>query len=184
MVFSGTLCDNRKMSNVLNPIAIIVAKYFIVLPFIAAVMVLYQLPSRRLKLQYLVLLVVGGIVALLLARLASMFYYDPRPFVVGHFTPLVAHANDNGFPSDHTLLAAFLGWATLRYSRKYGIVMLSLALLIGLSRVFVGVHHIQDIIGSFIISGLVVWAVGAILHMIEEKRRQRLGLVSSKDSTR
>ena len=168
----------------MNILAILIAKYFIVLPFIAAGMVLWQLPNRKLKLQYGIALVAGGVAALLLARLASGLYYDPRPFVVGNFTPLVAHAADNGFPSDHTLLAAFIGWTTLRYSRKYGIVILSLAAIIGLSRVFVGVHHIQDIIGSFIVSGIAVWAVGAILKRVEQKRRERLGLVSSKNSTR
>ena len=31
------------------------------------------------------------------------FYYDPRPFIVGHFAPLIPHDADNGFPSDHPL---------------------------------------------------------------------------------
>lgn len=168
----------------MNTIAIIIAKYFIVLPFIAAAMVLWQLPSRKLKIHYTVSLIAGGILALLLARLASTLYYDPRPFVVGHFTPLVAHAADNGFPSDHTLLAAFIGWTTLRYSKKYGTIILILAAVIGLSRVIVGVHHIQDIIGSFIVSGIAAWAVGFILKKVEQKRREKFGLVPSKNSTR
>src|SRR5690348_13209583 len=103
----------------------LVAKYAIVVPVIAAAYVFIRFTGRRL-------------------------INDPRPFVAGHFTPLLPHGNDNGFPSDHTLLASFLGFAILRYRRGLGAAMLFVAACIGIARIAAGIHHLEDIIGSFI----------------------------------
>lgn len=150
----------------MNEIIIIIAKYFILLPVVAALVVFFQLKGKKAKRNFAITIIVGGIATILLARVASAIWYDPRPFVVGHFTPLIPHAADNGFPSDHTLLAAFIGWTILRYSRKYGIVVLSAALLIGMARVLAGVHHVPDIIGSFVISAIAALLVMFIMNKI------------------
>jgi undecaprenyl-diphosphatase len=87
--------------------------------------------------------------------LVSRFYFDPRPFVQGNFTPLLPHAADNGFPSDHTLLAAAIAFATFHFNKKLGLFLLLLAILVGVARILAGVHHVADIAGSIIITGLV-----------------------------
>lgn len=147
-----------------------VAQYFIILPIIAAIVVLIQLKGRRTKLTFIIKLVVAGILAIILARIASTIWYDPRPFVVGNFVPLLAHASDNGFPSDHTLLASLVGWVLLLYSRKYGIFTLIVAFLIGTARVLAGVHHPLDILGSFVISGIAVALVILVAKLVTQKK--------------
>ncbi|MDP3995235.1 MAG: hypothetical protein Q8P78_01305, partial [bacterium] len=42
--------------------------------------------------------------AYVIAFVARSFFYSPRPFVESGIAPLIPHAPDNGFPSDHTLL--------------------------------------------------------------------------------
>jgi membrane-associated phospholipid phosphatase len=148
----------------------VVAEYFIIIPFIIVLGVFFKLKSKNERLYFAIELVIAGLAALLLARVSSMLWYDPRPFVMGHFTPLLAHANDNGFPSDHTLLASLIGWVTLTYSRKYGIITLIIALLIGTARVLAGVHHPVDILGSFIISGLATLIVMYVIKVIRIKK--------------
>jgi len=155
----------------MNEIITIVAQYFIVLPVIVAVIVFMQLSSKKDKKSFAIAMIAGGLLTLFCAYLASKLYSDPRPFVVGHFTPLIPHAAGNGFPSDHTLLAAFIGWTILFYSRKYGVIVLAIALLIGVARVLAGVHHISDIIGSFVISGLIVILMHVILRRIKITRK-------------
>ncbi|HET8709397.1 MAG TPA: phosphatase PAP2 family protein [Candidatus Saccharimonadales bacterium] len=137
----------------MHEIIILVAKYFLVLSLIGILYVAYRIPSNE-KLRFVLLVIAGGIISLVLAKIANHFIHDPRPFVQGHFTPLISHAPDNGFPSDHTLLAAFLGYAALLKSRKIGIALLIVALLVGLARMAAGVHHSWDILGSFIIAGI------------------------------
>lgn len=98
--------------------------------------------------------------AFVISRISSLFYYDPRPFVVGHFTPLFAHAADNGFPSDHVLLTGAIAMIVWFYNKKLSVALWALAFLIGWARVYAGVHHWVDIFGSIvmvIVSGAVYY---------------------------
>lgn len=94
-----------------------------------------------------------------LAKAVGALWYDPRPFVVGHLTPLIAHAADNGFPSDHMLLGAAIASVVYAHNRVWGLVLWILALIVGVARVLAGVHHTVDLAGSIIVA---VVAVGVI----------------------
>jgi undecaprenyl-diphosphatase len=72
--------------------------------------------------------------------------------VVGNFTPLIPHAPNNGFPSDHTLLVSAIAAICSFYSRRVGVILWVIALYVGISRVYVGVHHPVDIVGSAVIA--------------------------------
>ncbi len=135
----------------MHEIVIVIAKYFIVLAALIALVVWLKL-GKLAKQQFILIAFVGAILALIFAKTGSWLYYNPRPFVVGHFIPYFAHGNDNGFPSDHTLLASFIAYVVFKYNRKAGIALFALALAIGLSRVIAGVHHLIDIIGSCVFS--------------------------------
>lgn len=95
----------------------------------------------------------------LIARFASLMYFNPRPFVVGNFTPLIEHANNNGFPSDHALLSSAVAMVVYFFNKKFGIFLLLLTFLVGISRVFSGVHHIIDILASISIAVIVSFAM-------------------------
>jgi undecaprenyl-diphosphatase len=137
----------------MHQVVIIVAKYFIVLSALITFWVYVEQPKEKKK-EFIIVGAIGGLLALLFAHIGSHFFYNPRPFVVGHFTPYFSHGNDNGFPSDHTLLASFMMYLSYHYSKKFGVTLFVLAALIGLARVQAGVHHLIDIIGSFVFAGL------------------------------
>jgi len=99
----------------------------------------------------------------IIAKGIGLFYYNPQPFVVGKFTPLISHVPDNGFPSDHTLLVAALASVIFFYNRTAGSLLFLLAITVGVSRVSAGVHHVIDIIGSIIIAIVVAVIVRRIL---------------------
>jgi len=145
----------------MQQIVTFIAQYFLILSFIGTIYVWFTLKGKE-RMQFLLVGIIGAILTYIFAKIGGMFYYDTRPFVAGNFTPYFGHSLDNGFPSDHTLLSSFLGFLVLRYNKAWGWALLVLALVIGLSRVIAGVHHIQDIIGSFIFAGLAVWIVGAM----------------------
>lgn len=104
----------------------------------------------------------AGLFALALGMLANHLYLDPRPFVVGHFTPLVPHAPDNGFPSDHTLLVAAVAMIGTFWNRRLAVVLWVLAVIVAVARVYVGLHHAIDVVGSIIISSVAVALVYAL----------------------
>jgi len=102
--------------------------------------------------------------AFVLAVIARKLYFDPRQFVVEGFKPLIPHTSDNGFPSDHTLLLSTIAAVVTFFDRKYAIFFWIVAFMVGVSRIYVGVHHLVDILGSIAISVLSAIIINSILR--------------------
>lgn len=114
-------------------------------------------------------LMIGG-AAYLLSFIANMTIQDPRPFIAQGFTPLIHSSKDNGFPSDHTLLLATAAAILLTLDKRAGLIGLLGAVIVGFARVYVGVHHVLDIVGSIVIVGL-AFAIYAISMQVMRKIR-------------
>lgn len=127
------------------------AKYLIFISVIIFVWFFIQQPKDKQK-QILVFALFALPIIYVVAKILALVYYDPRPFVAGHFMPLIPHDPDNGFPSDHTLLASAIAAVVFFYNKKIGLVLFIVALLIGIARVLSGVHHPIDVGGSIIIA--------------------------------
>ncbi len=141
----------------LNALAVFVAQYLYLFALLIAAIFFFTQTKAVMKNMAICGVIIAPL-AYVVSRISSLFYYDPRPFVVGHFVPLIAHAADNGFPSDHVLLTGAVAMIVWFYNKKLSVVLWALALLIGWARVFVGVHHWTDIIGNIvmvIVSGVV-----------------------------
>lgn len=148
----------------LNNLIIFGAQYLIwIIAIIAIGYIAKQKKEKQLRIILLgiIILPISYVVAKILAR----FYYDPRPFVVNNFVPLIFHEADNGFPSDHTLLGAAIASVISLFNKKTGIILFILALLVGISRVLIGIHHTVDIIGSLAIA----IAVAGLVYSITNK---------------
>lgn len=145
-----------------------VGRYFFLISVV--VVALYWLRAKvSVKISLAWHVIAGGVLAVVLAVIAGHLYYDPRPFVTHHLVPLIAHAADNGFPSDHALLTAFLAFTMLLYSRSTGIFLLVIALLVSWARVAAHIHNPRDIVGSFVIALVAVVVVHVISRMWESR---------------
>ncbi len=134
----------------------IFAAEYLYLVSIATLGVYFLLRPRSSWKRMALFAILAGLFALLLGTIANHVYFDPRPFVVGHFTPLVPHAPDNGFPSDHTLLVSAVAMIGTLWNRRLGVALWILAILVAIGRVYVGVHHTVDVVGSIVISSIAV----------------------------
>jgi undecaprenyl-diphosphatase len=98
--------------------------------------------------------------------LIGLVYYRPRPFINHHVHMLLPHVVDSSFPSDHATASMAIAVAIWLYNRKLGTPLIVIALLIGLSRVYVGHHYPTDVLGGFIIgtvSALLVNKLGVTI---------------------
>jgi undecaprenyl-diphosphatase len=143
-------------SSLLDTLAVYGASYLYIVLLLAA-FIWFLLQPRAAKVE----MIAWGIVALpvmyLLLIIAGMAYFDARPFDVGHYTPLIPHEPDNGFPSDHTLLCSATSSIVFFYDKRMSGALWFLTLLVGASRVYTGLHHATDIIASMVMAIAVSW---------------------------
>ncbi len=133
------------------------AQYLIILSPLLALIAFFKTPQEKRK-----EMVIFALITLPLALIARHVWYDPRPFMVSGVEPLIQHAADNGFPSDHMLLAASLAAVVTYFNKKIGIALWVVALLIGASRMAAGVHHAADMLGSIFIALIATLIVDSV----------------------
>lgn len=132
-------------------IIILSAKYLFLLP-VAFFVVYFMILSPLLKKRFVVFSIFSFTFSFVLTKILGLLIYNPRPFVTEQIKPLIKHAADNGFPSDHTVLTATIAILIFFYNRKLGLILGFIALLVGTSRVLAGIHHPIDILGAFLIA--------------------------------
>src|SRR6266850_2205530 len=94
---------------------------------------------------YLWYAIIGLAVVYVVSMIGGALYDDPRLCVLGHFSPLVPHKPNNGFPSDHVLWSAATAAIIFPSNRYQSIILWLLTILVGAARVHAGIHHPIDI---------------------------------------
>lgn len=92
--------------------------------------------------------------ALCISYLCGALWPHARPFVLGLGHAFFAHKATASFPSNHTIIIATLAF-TLIFDRRWagwGYALLLLAAVVGLSRVYLGVHFPLDIAGGLLLA--------------------------------
>jgi undecaprenyl-diphosphatase len=155
----------------MNLLIIIVAKYLYLLSILTAVGWIY-LKAKRQTGNVSKLILVSFPIAYIIAKILSHFYYNARPFVTENIKPLINHASNNGFPSDHTLLTMTIAAVVYQYNRKFGALLAFLAILIGYARIAAKIHYQIDIWSAVVIAIFAVYSSVRIL--------KRFGVVIAK----
>jgi membrane-associated phospholipid phosphatase len=164
---------------VLDGLIVAVAQY---LPFLVAVVagIIWLLLPRQDKFGLAVQSVVALVIAVVLIQLAAATHTDPRPFVLNpSIRPLFAHPADNGFPSDHTTLAATVALLVMTYRRWLGAALLAASVLVGVARVAAHVHHGQDIVAGVLIAVVAVGVTTAAWAWVRPRLTGRLAELAS-----
>jgi len=126
--------------------------YFIVL---IAIFIFIKERNWRQRIYFFALAGLSVILARgLITEIIRFFYERPRPFLTLQIQPLIEHNLTSSFPSGNAAAFFALGLAIFYFNRKWGWRCLILALLIGATRIFTGVHWPSDILAGAII-GLV-----------------------------
>lgn len=96
----------------------------------------------------------------------------PRPWLDWAITPLVTEKDPNSFPSGHTCAAFATGMAWMRaLPWRWGrIAAPVLAVCMGLSRLYVGVHYPTDVLVGGIIGALCAWAAWTAYQFYRDRK--------------
>ena len=105
---------------------------------------------------------------LLVNQLITVFYFHPRPYMMGLCNPLVPHAAETSFPSDHATLLFGAAFALLFRSgwKSKGTLLLVIAVIGVWGRVYTGLHFPFDMLGSFVVALLAVLALSSVRRLL------------------
>ncbi len=99
----------------------------------------------------------------------------PRPYdIIEGLQPLVARPKDFSFPSGHT--GSSFAAATVFYRnlpKKYGVWMMLLAVLMGLSRLYVGVHYPTDVLAGMLLGITLGYAAEGFVNWLEKRKKDK-----------
>lgn len=128
----------------------------------ATVVVIIAQRASTVRAIFVVEVVATLVIAYSISQFVGVVAFRERPFVQHPIRQLIAKdANEKSFPSDHATLAFALAIpAAVVVRRRWASAFLLLsAVLVGLGRVFVGVHYVSDVIAGGVLALIVWWFV-------------------------
>jgi len=120
----------------------------------AVIVALLLIDKRRAALETFIIFIASGGIIYALKHLIGA----ARPFIVDPSVIQYVAETGYGMPSGHAVLSVvILGWLWMRHPRSLSlsIGVPTLILLIGLSRIYLGVHYPSQVIAG--------WLIGAVL---------------------
>ncbi|MEA3407108.1 MAG: phosphatase PAP2 family protein [Chloroflexota bacterium] len=124
--------------------------------YMFAMTALYWWWDAQLGLRMVLLLLLGGWVN---DTLKAVFHM-PRPYWVSEEIRLLSSESSFGLPSGHAQNGVGI-WGLLAHAvdkRWAWAAAFALVVLIGLSRLYLGVHFLSDVVVGWLLGGLVLWA--------------------------
>jgi undecaprenyl-diphosphatase len=104
----------------------------------------------------------GAVACTAAVLIAGAVHHEQRPFVVLGFRPLVPHGNDNGFPSDHSAVAAFASTFALFIDPPLGLAATIVTIVLGAARSYCLLHTPADVVAGWLLGSLPALAAGLI----------------------
>lgn len=137
-------------SQVLDSIVIFITNYVIYLTILLSFIL--AIKGKIAEKKAFLLIILGIPISILLIMGIHLFIHEPRPFITFNFVPLADNKPDLSFPSRHATLMAVMTFSYLYFKSKWSFLFLTLMALVGISRIYVGVHYPLDILGGFLVS--------------------------------
>ena len=110
-------------------------------------LVLFFILKKEHRKMIAVALISAGIARGIIVTIIRWLYHRPRPILVTDIHALVVN-NEWSFPSGHASFFFALAMGVYLYNKKWGAWLFVLAALMGLARIFVGVHWPSDILAG------------------------------------
>ncbi len=154
-------------SPLLDNVMIFITNYVIYLSLLLAFLLTFKGKSEEKK--AFLLIILGIPISILFIMVIHLFITEPRPFVTFNFIPLADNKVDLSFPSRHATIMAVIAFSYTYLKSRWTLVFLILMVLVGISRIYVGVHYPLDILGGFI-TGLISLILA--LHLFKFLKRR------------
>lgn len=148
--------DLGKQFEGLNPLMALIAENMI---FVLAAAVIFFLFSGKGVNR---LMIVTGFIAIaaaeLVGKIAGSLHSNNQPFAeLSEVNKLIDMSVNNSFPSDHTIIFFTMTVSFWLFKRKHHYLWVVLAFIVGLSRIWVGVHYPADVAAGAMIGATMAY---------------------------
>jgi undecaprenyl-diphosphatase len=109
-----------------------------------------------------------SLLGLALNQAILLFVQRVRPYDEGITRLLIPPSSDPSFPSDHATAAFAIAAVFLLHRFRGGAALLLAAVVISVSRIYIGTHYVSDVVGGALTGAL---AVGMVWWMYREGTR-------------
>ncbi|WP_281167944.1 undecaprenyl-diphosphatase [Paenibacillus assamensis] len=157
--------DLGKEFPFLNPAFVFIAEYMVVL--LALTVLVYWFTRDKDNRMMILCASIAFICAFAIGKISGVFHSNYQPFYeLNDVNTLVHKEKDNSFPSDHTMLFFTYCFTFWLFKRGWSMLWVWLAVLVGISRIWVGVHYPLDVFTGIWIS----LASATFIYVIVPKR--------------
>ena len=108
------------------------------------------------------------LIGLALNQLILLFVHRVRPYDGGITSLLIPPSGDPSFPSDHATASFAIAAAFLVHRFQGAGAFIAAAVLISISRIYIGTHYLSDVVGGALTG---ILAVGMVWWMYREGTR-------------
>ena len=156
--FFGEQIQSAAMNIVANFITFFGGSEFVIPMAVLGLVLSFFKKTRKFGLAVLFAVLVGTLVTNLVmkplfARPRPYVYYADNPLFMSWYEFAGAHIeSDKSFPSGHTTAAFEIGVALfLVLNKKYSWIFPVFSVLVGLSRIYLMVHYVTDVLGGVLV---------------------------------
>ncbi len=112
---------------------------------------------------------IGTVLAFIAETVIGFIWFRPRPFAaLPDVVKLIEKSPlEKSFPSAHASVAFAMAFGIWLHNKKWGWLMLALAVCVSLSRIFVGVHYPSDVLAGALVGYLCACAAAPVKKRIE-----------------
>ncbi len=142
--------DLAKQNIWLDRLAVFFADYAGYVLVIILVLAFIFKSAKLGRFMVLIALISAAVSRGIITTIIRFFYHHPRPFDVLAVKQLIPE-NDYSFPSGHAALYFALSMGVYFYNKKLGAAFFVVSALMGVARIFVGVHWPADILGGALV---------------------------------
>jgi len=137
---------------------------------LTAVFFIFGLLMRRKKMWIGSLFLAGAIFLLgLSVSVLRDVFERPRPYAVLSGVTFIGTTDGWSFPSGHAALFSVFGTFMILHFKKARAYWVAIIMLGGLSRVYQGAHYPSDVLGGWLIGGVVAWLTNWFSCLLEKR---------------